>query len=70
MGLSDDVVFDEDTQDAMAMYLFAGRVNSKSSMDAKVRGLRNEWAGFKHVDDESLIQMIKEFEESGIQHDL
>lgn len=70
MGLSDDTIFDEDTQDAMAMYLFAGRVNNKKSQAAKRAGLRQEWEGFKKLSDEELDQMIAEFEKSGIRHDL
>lgn len=62
MGLSDDTVFDENTQDAMFDHLVQRRLSRASSPEAKLAGLRAEWEGFKHVSDAALLAAASEYE--------
>lgn len=60
LGLADDVLFDEKTQRMLTNHLANKRINLDDKA-ATVRGLRQEWEGFKHVDDETLWQVAQNF---------
>lgn len=65
MGLPGDTVFNKSTQDAMINHLIDRRLQGAGSMGAKIRGLRAEWEGFKHVSDADLASAIRQHE-SGV----
>ena len=65
LGLSDDTVFDETTQDLMFDYLVTQRLNSSTTRAGQITGLRNEWEGFRHISDEVLSAAIDNFLEGG-----
>lgn len=58
LGLSDDTVFDEGTQRDMVLHLAKNRIVPGNDQ-ATLRGLRQEWEGFKHVDDDVLLAAAK-----------
>lgn len=62
LGLGDDVVFDANTQRQIADHLARNRLASSDTMEGKMRGLRNEWEGFRHVSDADLRAAILDFE--------
>jgi hypothetical protein len=64
MGLSDDTRFTPAVQDDIAAHLARQRLSRASSMEGKIRGLRAEWEGFKHVSDNDLAAAIQQFEAS------
>lgn len=55
LGLPDDTIFDEDTQRTIINHLARKRIDL-NDRDATLKGLRNEWEGFKNVDDDTLWQ--------------
>ncbi|MDB6179009.1 hypothetical protein PAF17_16070 [Paracoccus sp. Z330] len=62
MGIDPSTPFNAATQDAMINHLAANRLRSARTMDGKIRGLRAEWEGFKHVPDAQLASAITNFE--------
>lgn len=62
LGFGDDTVFSPQVQDQMANHLARARLASATTMEGKMRALRNEWAGFKHVSDADLARAIREYE--------
>ncbi len=62
MGLGDNVVFDQRTQDAMFAFKVRQRLSGASTDAAKRSALRAEWEGFKNVTDDQLNLAIKAFE--------
>ena len=65
MGLSDDVVFDENTQDAMFAFKARQRLQKATTPEGKRKQMRDEWAGFKKVKDPDLDKAIAAFEGGG-----
>lgn len=66
MGLPDDTVFNEQTQDAMFAHLARKRLSGPRTPEGKREALRAEWDGFKHVSDGELDAAIASFERGGI----
>lgn len=60
MGLPEDTIFNEETQDKMFLFLAKEAVGRSSSYAGKRKNLRNIWEGFKYVDDNTLDQIIGE----------
>lgn len=66
LGLSEDTVFDEATQDKIFLHLAKQRVARGKTMADKRRELRAEWEGFElYVDDATLDKIILEIEGNG-----
>ena len=66
MGLPDDTVFNQATQDAMIAHLANARLErGGGDRTAQMRELRAEWAGFKHVPDNELLAAIENWEARG-----
>lgn len=61
MGLPDDTVFDEATQDAMFVF-YAKDVMTGKSQSGKRVALRNAWEGLKNASDAEVDVMISEIE--------
>jgi len=59
LGIKEDTPFNRETQDKIAMYLAERRVKGKSLEDAR-KGMRNEWEGFKKLNNEELDAIINE----------
>jgi hypothetical protein len=64
MNLPDNTVFSPAVQDNIAAHLARQRLASSNTLDGKIRGLRSEWEGFKHVSDVDLAAAIHQFEAS------
>jgi len=62
MGLPSDTVFSKEVQDAMFYHLVDKRISGPRSMEAKMRGLRQEWEGFKNVSDKDLSAAITAYQ--------
>jgi len=62
MGLPDDTVFDQQTQDAMFAFKVRERLNNADTLTGKRQQLRNEWHGFRNVSNSVLDQAILDFE--------
>ena len=60
MGIDDDTLFDQKTQDKIAMYLAERRVKPNYSMAEARAQLKNEWAGFRKLDKTQLDTIINE----------
>jgi len=59
LGIKEDTPFNRETQDKIAMHLAERRVKGKS-LEAARKGMRNEWEGFKKLDNEELDTIINE----------
>ena len=59
LGIKEDTTFNRETQDKIAMHLAERRVKGKS-LEAARKGMRNEWEGFKKLDNEELDAIINE----------
>lgn len=59
MGLPDDTVFDERTQDAMFLFHAKQTARNSSSMEGKIASLRGQWEGLKSVPSSQLAQAIR-----------
>jgi len=59
MGLSDDAVFNKETQDSMFAYLADNAIRRGG-----IEGLRNEWEGFKNIPDGVLKEAADRFTSS------
>lgn len=66
MGLPDDTLFDQATQDRMIAHLANARLaRGGGDRTAQMRELRKEWAGFNHVPDNELLAAIENWEARG-----
>lgn len=61
MGLSDDTVFNKETQDSMFLFLARDAIKGKSQ-EGKRKALRDTWDGFKQASNADLDKMIIEVE--------
>ena len=63
LGLDPETtVFDEATQAKIFQHLVDKRLSGPRSLENKLTGLRQEWEGFKNVDDATLTQAIAQYE--------
>ena len=60
LGIDDDTIFNENTQDKIAVHLAERRVRQKFSMTEARKEMRNEWEGFKKLSDKELNAIINE----------
>ena len=60
LDIDDDTLFNENTQDKIAVHLAERRVRQKFSMTEARKEMRNEWEGFKKLSDKELNAIINE----------
>jgi len=60
LGIDDDTIFNENTQDKIAVHLAERRVRSKFSIAEARKEMRDEWEGFKKLSDKELDAIINE----------
>ncbi len=60
LGIDDDTLFDENTQDKIAVHLAERRVRSKFSISESRKEMRDEWQGFDRLSDKELDAIINE----------
>jgi len=60
IGIDDDTLFNENTQDKIAIYLAERRVKPSYSMSKARKEMRNEWQGFERLSDKELDEIINE----------
>ena len=60
LGIDDDTLFDENTQDKIAVHLAERRVRPKFSIAEARKEMRDEWQGFDRLSDKELDAIIKE----------
>ena len=60
LGIDDDTLFDENTQDNIALHLAERRVRPKFSISEARKEMRDEWQGFDRLSDKELDAIIKE----------
>lgn len=60
IGIDDDTLFDENTQDKIAIHLAERRVKPSYSITKARKEMRNEWEGFKKLSDKKLDAIINE----------
>lgn len=60
LGIDDDTLFDENTQDKIAVHLAERRVRPKFSISEARKEMRDEWQGFDRLSDKELDAIIKE----------
>ena len=60
LSIDDDTIFNENTQDKIAVHLAERRVRSKFSESDARKEMRDEWEGFKKLSDKELDAVIKE----------
>ena len=60
LGIDDNTLFNENTQDKIAVHLAERRVRQKFSMTEARKEMRNEWEGFKKLSDKELNAIINE----------
>jgi len=60
LGIDDNTLFNENTQDKIAVHLAERRVRQKFSMTEARKEMRNEWEGFKKLSDKELNAIISE----------
>ena len=60
LGIDDDTLFDENTQDKIAVHLAERRVRPKFSIAEARKEMRDEWEGFSKLSDKELDAIIKE----------
>ena len=58
--IDDDTLFDENTQDKIAVHLAERRVRPKFSISEARKEMRDEWQGFDRLSDKELDAIIKE----------
>jgi len=61
LGFDKDTVFTPEVQDQMFAYLVSRRLNKAKTDTQMLSELRNEWQGFKSVDDDTLLAAAKQF---------
>lgn len=62
MGLSDDVVFSPEVQDAMFNHIANKAISGPKTMEGKMASLRGQWEGFKNVSDGELSAAITAYQ--------
>jgi len=62
LGITDDTIFDESTQDALSAYQAVHRIRDRGdgTMSGARKEMRNEWEGFKKLSDSRLDSIINE----------
>ena len=65
MKLPKDTVFNKQTQDKMFLFLARENIAKGKTIQAKRQNLRSIWEGFKHVDNNTLDQIITEIDNNG-----
>ena len=60
LGIDDDTLFDENTQDKIAVHLAERRVRPKFSIAEARKEMRSEWEGFSKLSDKELDAIINE----------
>ena len=60
LGIDDDTIFNENTQDKIAVHLAERRVRSKFSIAEAREEMRDEWEGFSKLSDKELDAIINE----------
>jgi muramidase (phage lysozyme) len=62
LGIKEDTLFDEDTQDKLSAYQAIHRIKDRSdgTFSSARKEMRNEWEGFKKLSDTKLDIIIKE----------
>jgi len=60
LGIDDDTIFNENTQDKIAVHLAERRVRSKFSIAEARKEMRDEWEGFNKLSDKELDAIINE----------
>ncbi len=60
LGIDDDTLFDENTQDKIAVHLAERRVRPKFSISEARKEMRDEWQGFDRLSDKELDAIINE----------
>jgi hypothetical protein len=62
LGITDDTLFDESTQDALSEYQAIHRIRDRGdgTMSGARKEMRNEWEGFKKISDSRLDSIINE----------
>ena len=60
MGLTDDTVFDKETQDKMFLFLARDAIGRGKTSAQQRQNLRKVWEGFKYVDNPTLDKLIAE----------
>jgi len=60
LGIDDDTIFNENTQDKIAVHLAERRVRSRFSIAEARKEMRDEWEGFKKLSDKELDTIINE----------
>lgn len=60
MGLSEDTVFDKETQDKMFLFLARDAIGRGKTLAQQRKNLRKVWEGFKYVDNATLDKLIAE----------
>lgn len=62
LGLDPSTRFTPEVQSQIAMHLADRRLASAGSIEAKREAMRNEWAGFRNIDDATLDAAIRQYE--------
>ena len=60
LGIDDNTLFDENTQDKIAVHLAERRVRPKFSISEARKEMRDEWQGFDRLSDKELDAIINE----------
>ena len=60
LGIDDDTLFNENTQDKIAVHLAERRVRPKFSITEARKEMRDEWQGFDRLSDKELDAIINE----------
>ena len=60
LGIDNNTLFNENTQDKIAVHLAERRVRQKFSMTQARKEMRNEWEGFNKLSDKELNAIINE----------
>jgi hypothetical protein len=60
MNLPGDTLFNEETQDAMFLFLAKDAIKRGDDLDSKIANLRNVWEGFKNIPKSDLAKVIQE----------
>jgi len=62
LGITDDTIFDEKTQDALFVRYAQDRLKGKVSDDERITEMRNIWEGLKKASDEEVLSVISQVE--------
>ena len=62
LGIKDDTIFDEETQDKLFVYYAQERMSGKKTIEEKRAALKGVWEGLRKADDEEVDQVIAQIE--------